>query len=499
MAQIYEEQVRVNRDPMAPDTGLMDYFEKGRKDAIGTIDHNIKVEFERRETQKQSLKDLTLMQAKQVYQNAATLYNNDTKKYSEVVTKGLETIYKAVPDGPEKINIMAEVSIFGSGYDTKVKRGELDKQENIWKTRQRDLTMQSSDAALQTLGTSMLVPSDVNTGKYTTQEYMNIAQSYKDSELQLKKSYDQRYMVDRNGNPIFSDSERAQLEDRWTNRGYYAVLGYAQNNVQTDYNGVVDTLDWLKANKDIAKQKYGYSDDVYAKTINTMDKIISGQMTPQQELQNTLVQVTDKAQYDALELKVDKTGNVVVKNNKMNNLTDTISVFSQMQANENAYVGPEKEKQYKQLAMVSQAVVDQVETKIGVKGDRWWIQKKLGIGTPNAGEIAITQVNNNLDTVISTMGITNKDDVNVLKATMYRDTMNELKAGGVDLTGKQDPEISRKVANNVYKKYVESVVGKVPYKEGEDPKLALNNALLQYKHNQSVNTVQNEITNLYGN
>jgi len=80
---------------------------------------------------------------------------------------------------------------------------------------------------------------------------------------------------------------------------------------------------------------------------------------------------------------------------------------------------------------------------------------------------------------------------------MYIDTISQLQTAQVDLNGKQNLDVSRKVANSAYLNYVERVVGKVDIPEGTDPKLALKDKLLQYNHTQSVATLQNEILN-YG-
>jgi hypothetical protein len=496
MTQIYKENVMVNREPMAPDTGIMEYSEKARQGFVGNIEKTIDVELERRVKQEKATQDLAELEIKALYNNAKTLYPNDFKQYKKTVTEGLNKIYSAVPEGPKKMHLMAETQIFGSTVDTDVYKGQLDKQENIWKTRQRDVTLQSANQAVQALGKAYVSPKQLAT--YTPEERQQMALAAKDAELALWKSYNQRNMYDRNGNPLFSDSERAALEDRWQNRGFYGVLSYAQANVQTNYNGVVDTLDYLKSNKKEAMQQYGMSDTAYLNTINSMEKIISGQITPEQEIENNVAMVTDKANYQALNLKKDKkTGEVTVGNPKKNNLNETVAVYTQLRANENNYV--DRDKYNKDIADVTNVIVNQVEKKVGVStkgGQKQFLFLKLG--NANAGQVAVQQVNDNLKDVVSSLGITDPDQINRIKADMYVDTLSQLQTAQVDLTGKQNLDVSRKVANSAYLNYVERVVGKIDIPEGTDPKLALKDRLSQYNHTQSVATLQNEILN-YGN
>lgn len=495
MSQIYKEQVMVNREPMAPDTGIMEYSEKARQGFVKNIEQTIDVELERRVKQEKATQDLAELQVKALYNNAKTLYPNDFKQYKKTVDEGLNKIYGAVPEGPKKLHLMAEMQIFGSTVDTDVYKGQLDKQENIWKTRQRDITLQSSNQAVQALGKAYVSPKQLAT--YTPEEKQQMALAAKDAELALWKAYNQRNMYDRNGNPLFSDSERAALEDRWQNRGFYGIVSYAQDNVQTNYNGVVDTLDYLKANKKQAMQQYGMDDKAYLTTINSMEKIVQGQITPAQEIQNQITMVTDKANYQALNLKKDKkTGEVLVGNPQKNNLNETIGVYTQLRNNENNYV--DRDKYNQDVADITNVIVNQVEKKVGVStkgGQKQFLFLKLG--QANVGQVAVQQVNENLNDVVSTLGITDPDQINRIKADMYIDTISQLQSAQVDLTGKQNLDVSRKVANSAYLNYVERVIGKVDIPEGTDPKLALKDKLLQYNHTQSVATLQNEILN-YG-
>ena len=495
MTQIYKENVMVNREPMAPDTGIMEYAEKARQNFVGGIEKTIDVELERRVKQEKATQDLAELEIKALYNNAKTLYPNNFKEYKKTVDEGLNKIYGAIPEGPKKLHLRAEMQIFGSTVDTDVYKGQLDKQENIWKTRQRDITLQSSNQAIQALGKAFVSPKQM--ANYTPEERQQMALAAKDAELALWKAYNQRNMYDRNGNPLFSDSERAALEDRWQNKGFYAQISYAQANIQENYNGVVDTLDTLKKDKKTAMQQYGMSDDAYLKTISSLEKIIAGQTTPDQEIQNNIAMVTDKANYQALNLKKDKkTGEVTVGNTQKNNLNATVSVYTQLRANENNYV--DRDKYNKDVADITNVIVNQVEKKVGVStkgGQKDFLFFK--IGNPNVGQVAVQQVNDNLKDVVSSLGITDPDQINRIKADMYVDTLSQLQTAQVDLTGKQNLDVSRKVANSAYLNYVERVVGKIDIPEGTDPKLALRDKLSQYNHTQSVATLQNEILN-YG-
>lgn len=244
-------------------------------------------------------------------------------------------------------------------------------------------------------------------------------------------------------------------------------------------------------------QQYGMSDAAYLSTINSMEKIIQGQVTPAQEIQNQIAMVTDKANYQALNLKKDKkTGEITVGNPQKNNLNETIGVYTQLRNNENNYI--DRDKYNRDVADITNVIVNQVEKKVGVStkgGQKQFLFLKLG--QANVGQVAVQQVNDNLNDVVSTLGITDPDQINRIKADMYIDTISQLQTAQVDLNGKQNLDVSRKVANSAYLNYVERVVGKVDIPEGTDPKLALKDKLLQYNHTQSVATLQNEILN-YG-
>lgn len=177
-------------------------------------------------------------------------------------------------------------------------------------------------------------------------------------------------------------------------------------------------------------------------------------------------------------------------------MNETIGVYTQLRNNENNYI--DRDKYNRDVADITNVIVNQVEKKVGVStkgGQKQFLFLKLG--QANVGQVAVQQVNDNLNDVVSTLGITDPDQINRIKADMYIDTISQLQTAQVDLNGKQNLDVSRKVANSAYLNYVERVVGKVDIPEGTDPKLALKDKLLQYNHTQSVATLQNEILN-YG-
>jgi len=504
MVQIYQEQVKEDRSPLTPDVSEMQYFAKKREagiEKVGDIaDETMKVVNERIKKEQDGQKTITKLAALQVYKNAKELHPNEPDRYRAFVDKGLADVYSAVPDSQAKREIMAEVYIHGTGYDASVQKGYQDKQENIYKARFVDNTASMVDAAVSNSGIGFTSEAQ----DLTPDEKLKRRQAYDDARMTMQAAYNNINVTDRNGNPLLSVSERAAIEDKWKNFGYYASVDFAGDNIEPNRAGVVAMYNEMVNNPVEYKAKYGISDETYQKSVVSVGKIISGQTTAAEQKSLQARQVETKAILADMEIRYD--GKKVKVSGKYNNLNDTIKMFTRLdnEISEKVYEGPDEKDAMQKQAALGLLITQQVEDKVGVQGERWGIMKKLNWGKANAGEVALAQVNENFNDMQSAFdieGISEGERINI-KARMYRDTIGTLAASQIDLTDKSDPknkDRAKQVANRVMIDFVEGYTGeKLPIKpeDSNNPtaiRSAIKTALLSHKHDLA----QNYIDGLY--
>ena len=115
--------------------------------------------------------------------------------------------------------------------------------------------------------------------------------------------------VDKNGNPLFSASERASFKDMATNFHKYAVLDYAQENVQKNPAGVAYIYDYMKNNKDDVVNRYGLDDENYKNTLKDIESIMSSQSTSDEIFRRNQSQASVDAVVDDMNIKDGKVTN----------------------------------------------------------------------------------------------------------------------------------------------------------------------------------------------
>jgi len=482
MAQIYKEQVQADVKPMAPDTGIMEYAGKLQQKGVEIVDKNVEIFLERKAKEEKSLADLLEMKAKQTITNAQIASPNDYKAYITNVDKGLKTIYASVPDSPQKARVMAEVEIFGSGVNERVKRNEFEKKERIWVDRQRELALATSDNAVEVLGSTFQAGYEET--NLTEPERVRRAIAYNDATLLVKKQYENRNAYDSNGNPVYTDTQKAMFRDRYENMGYYSIMGYAQNHIQSNYNAVVDVLEDVRENKQLTMQKYQLDEQAYTNLVKGLDNVITYQTTPQQLVQNRTAQIDLATDINEFELK-----DGVITNRKKDNLESILNTYDKVFKSENQFV--DKDAYYKELAKFSALLTNKIESSSLDLG----FFKRFGIGKKTMADTSLLQTNTHVANIVNTLNIKNPDDVKMIKAQLYRNTLVELKKMDADINSTDNLDIATKASNYSYVQYVKNLVPEFTVPKGEEDKVIqyANNALLQYNNQVALSNLQTQI------
>lgn len=485
MADIYQERAKTVRRPSAPDTSIMKYMDKKREKGLSLVEQNAKFMVDQQVKEEQAIANNLEKAANQVYKNGYTLYGHQPKQYKEFIDKGLKEVYSAVPDSKAKSRAQANVSITGSGYNTRVEKNYMDDRESIRNEHAKDKTFMEMDNAKAGLS-GLFAMQDNN---LSPAQRLDQAKSFRDAQIPLFKAYNQRYRQDSNGNFVYSAPERAAIEDSWENRGRYALIDYAGDNITNNRKGVVELRSGLVENKERVQEAYDISDEAFAKTLTDMDKIISRQTTADDLRKVESMQVVNTATVKDVDVQAD--GSVGSK--EYDNIDTLVGVFGQLKESERegAYAsGADREKIAKEKGKIATAIIKQVEDGVDLKHDRDWYQKWQ---RPNVGEVAVMHVNQNIDKLERTTAFQNldADEKADIKAQMYVDVLGGLEeAEGISLKDKdnaQGMEIAKKVATGAYYSQIEAIVGEKPYvKNPDDPeevRMSYENALYQ-KNNQ---------------
>ena len=498
MPQIYKEQGKVIRQPEAPDTSLMQGFEKQRQgglDALGKqVDQRRKQEaFEEKKqlSEEKSISTQLQTAAMQIYKNGYTLHENDPAEYEKFVGENLDKLYSKFPDSDAKVSAMAQVSIGGSGYNAKIQRKKADRELMVKNRGIRANAFTSNDNAQAGLGglysgqDNNLSPEDKATQK----------KAFEDSKMIIHKNYMSRYDQDVNGNYIFTAPERAALEEEWDKIGYNALIGYAGENIQSNRKGVVDLKNKMIENKEAFQKEHNVSDKDFDKAIKNIDKIVKGQTTQKELVKHENIQTVNNATLKDMDIQID--GSVV--NDQYDNIDEQVAVYNQLQAgvSEGAYASTtDREKIASQLGDVSRAIIKTVEdgAKLSDTG-KWFID--------NAGEAAVKEINKNLD-AISTSYLyrgRSENDKDTMKADMYVKVLGGLMQDkNFDIKGKNDPKAkayAQSIALGYYYQAIDGILGYTPKaKDPDDPvsvKWAYDEAYFNKNREDSVNNIRQKL------
>lgn len=495
MADIYQKRAKAVRTPSTPDTRLMAAFDKKREKGLDMVKRQALFLTEQEDKAKKSVLTSLGKAANQVYKNGYTLYGNQPKEYKEFIDKGLSEVYAAVPDSKGKRVVQANVSIIGSGFNTRVQKNYMDNQEAIRNEQIKSKTFIEIENAKAGLS-GLFAMQDNN---LSPEQKLQQAEAFKDAQIPLFKAYNQRNRQDSNGNFIYSAPERAALEDSWNNRGRYAVLDYAGDNITTNRKGVVELRNGLVENKQKVQEEYDISDEDFAKTLSDMDKIISRQTTAKDLRKVASMQVVNTATVKDVKVKVDGS----VGNKKYNNIDTLVGVFGQLKAaeREGAYSSSsDRGKIATEKGKIAVAIIKHIEDGVDLKDERGFFTKWQ---RPNVGEVAVMNINKNIDTLEKTTVFQNleQSEKDEIKAQMYVDVLGGLqKAEGISLDDKdntQGLELAKKTATGAYYSQIESIVGHKPYvKNPDDPeqvRMAYENALYQKNNEMTLSAIKYQL------
>jgi len=499
MPQIYKEQGKVIRQPEAPDTSLMQGFEKQRQgglDALGKqVDQRRKqVAFEEKKqlSEEKSISTQLQTAAMQIYKNGYTLHENDPAEYEKFVGENLDKLYSKFPYSDAKVSAMAQVSIGGSGYNSKIQRKKADRELMVKNRGIRANAFTSNDNAQAGLG-GMYAGQDNN---LSPEDKATQAKAFQDSKMIIHKNYMSRYDQDVNGNYIFTAPERAALEEEWDKIGYNALIGYAGENIQSNRKGVVDLKNKMIENKEAFQKEHNVSDKDFDKAIKNIDKIVKGQTTQKELVKNENIQTVNNATLKDMDIQIDGS----VDNDQYDNIDEQVRVYGQLQSGiaEGAYSSTaDREKIAKQLGDVSRAIIKTVDdgAKLSERTYRW---------TPdNAGEAAVKEINDNLDSISNSYKYRemSKNEKDALKADMYVKVLGGLMQDeNFNIEGKNDPKANEKaksIALGYYYQAIDGILGYTPKaKDPDDPvsvKWAYDEAYFNKNREDSVNNIRQKL------
>jgi hypothetical protein len=234
-------------------------------------------DFELKEQQKNIdfVNNINKKEADQILDNAFTLYPDNKKEYDKYVNENVSKVINRITDENEKVKLLAELSITNSKYDAKITKNTIDKQNKVYNGIIKDTVLMSIDSS--TVGLSSIF--EIGDKNLSLDMKQQQEKAFIDASIDLRKAYDKKDLKDDNGNFIFSQSERKTIADAYENRAKYALLKYTSDNIDSNRQGVVNTYNYLKDNRNEVMKKYGLDIKEYDKTLRDMDKIIRQEST----------------------------------------------------------------------------------------------------------------------------------------------------------------------------------------------------------------------------
>jgi hypothetical protein len=196
-----------------------------------------------------------------IIKEAYDKFPDDPSAFNEAINIGFQEQIKAMKDDDDKLEFMANMEIAKSPYNSRVNINFDEKMEriakNTWKDFSRESVVRFSENA------SML---------YTQTE------GWQDLLIPLKEAYDSVDALDKHGNPIMSAGEKARVKDAWENKGFYGVIGWAGETYQRgNFKELKKTRDYALKNKNKFKEENGLTEDTYVKTLDALNRYVSGQ------------------------------------------------------------------------------------------------------------------------------------------------------------------------------------------------------------------------------
>lgn len=427
MAQIYTEQQKVDRTPVAPDTSLITTSEKqiqGGLDALTKLDENQK-DFEAKQKlweaqQAEKSQEELLTNYKnarlQIFQNASTIHSHNMAEYQKTTSEAVAKLDASIPDSKEKINVMASTNIDASGYTAKVQKNMMDSAE-MRRVESIKENIFSSMLASKSGAGSLFDSMDKNLSPAQRAQALS---AWKDSQIGLKRAYDMRNAQDANGNFMFSASERAKIKDDYENGLSNSVLDYAGDNVLSNRRGVENLRNELIKNKDTIIKQFGANEKKYQKTLSGLDSILSRNVTREHLQAKNDANVTNKATLTDMDIQLDGT----VGNSAYNNLDSLVGVYTKLENDENNgyYISPQERQKIAQYkAKVGKAIIKQAEGNPTLSSGKGWFGN-------NAGGVAVQAVNEKMkgfegSYVFNSM---TDDEKVAIKAKMYIETIGQL-------------------------------------------------------------------------
>ncbi len=489
MARLYKEQATVDRSPKVPETGLITAFEKKRQagvDALGSqAEHLDKVQVQKEKTLYTNME----IAGKQIYKNAYELFPHQSKEYEEFVGKGLKEVYSQFPDSEEKMNIMAKVSISGTGYNASVQKNVADDREKLWWASVRDNSNITLDSAQQGLS-GFFSGKDKALG---LEEKTFQKAAFDDAKMNIEQEYSKRNMLDSGGNFVYSVTERARRVDLHDNMYKYALIGYAGKNIQNNREGVIKTRNGLVEDRDLLVKQHGFSNEDIQDAITEMDKVISGQSTGDDIIRDSTIRSQNEAVVKGMKIQSDGS----VKNKEYNNIDSIMRESVNLDASAGSYTSTaEKKKWAKQKGDVSRALLKQIKdgAKLSKEARGKGGMFKLIDLKETVAETAVSEVKKNMDFLKGTRLYTkyDKNGRDSKEADMYRNVLGGLmEAEGVDINNTVTDADSLKIrglATKQYWDYCDTILGYKPNLEAvnADDKTKQYNALINAYSQQEI-------------
>ena len=269
MAQIYKQQVQEQRRPNQPNTAPLEYFDKKRQAGLDAIDKMSSTLIEEQQkaavSKFESTFDLAKMKMKSAMNQALEVNPISSAGYSEMATPAIQEIADTLSDGPEKVHLLAEMSIYNSD-----------------KSFTADINKVKADDKNRTMQINASVDSDV-------EDIMNNADQFvtDEGELQspeqgtvsmmalsdLKRSLNAK---DRNGNYVVSEAKRKAIEQKEKIILYEGLKLKAFKGYDENPEAAKEMLSVMQNNKEETLEKYGHDIDAYESTVAFLENLENG-------------------------------------------------------------------------------------------------------------------------------------------------------------------------------------------------------------------------------
>jgi hypothetical protein len=233
--------------------------------------------FEEKQQQKDIdfINQLNKKQVNAILDIGSTSYPDDIEGFSKYYQENISKIANNITDEKEKIKLLSEATIAYSVKEATILKKSADKKAKAYYSLIKENTLSSLDSDIDGLSNIFTInDNNISPDNKKAQE-----SAFIDASIQLKRAYDMKDERDDNGNYVFTEAERKTINDTYENRAKDALLKYTSDNIEDNREGVLNTYNYLKDNRNEVMERYGLDSKEYDNTISKMDSIIKKEST----------------------------------------------------------------------------------------------------------------------------------------------------------------------------------------------------------------------------